>query len=80
MALHEDAEADLRRLQPKLSKRIRDRLKLLGAEPRGGPNCTQIDVGYRVRIGAYRARYLVLDEERGVIVTRVVIRNEATYK
>jgi mRNA-degrading endonuclease RelE of RelBE toxin-antitoxin system len=79
--LHEDAEDDLTGLDNDTRKRVIDRLKKLAHEPRGGPNATALgSAGFRVRIGNYRARYLVRDDDRTVIVTRVLRRNEATYK
>jgi len=80
MRLHEDADDDLRRLDPRLRERIIERLKLLGAEPRGGPNCTAVLTGYRLKVGNYRARYFVNDDRREVLVARVLIRNERTYR
>lgn len=35
---------------------------------------------YRVRVGDYRVIYVVLDDERVVIVVRVGRRNERTYE
>ncbi len=35
---------------------------------------------YRVRVGDYRIIYVVLDEERVVIIARVARRSEDTYK
>jgi mRNA-degrading endonuclease RelE of RelBE toxin-antitoxin system len=34
----------------------------------------------RLRVGDYRVIYLVLDDERVVIVARVARRNEGTYR
>lgn len=35
---------------------------------------------YRIRVGDYRVIYVILDEERVVIVARVARRSEDTYK
>lgn len=35
---------------------------------------------YRLRVGDYRAIYAVLDDERVVIIARVVKRSESTYQ
>ena len=35
---------------------------------------------YRVRVGAYRVIYAVLDAERVVVVARVRKRDESTYR
>jgi mRNA interferase RelE/StbE len=35
---------------------------------------------YRVRVGDYRVIYIVLDEERVIVVARVTRRGESTYR
>lgn len=35
---------------------------------------------YRIRVGSYRVIYVILDEERVVIIVRVARRSEDTYK
>jgi mRNA-degrading endonuclease RelE of RelBE toxin-antitoxin system len=80
--LSKDAEEDLRALDTGIRKRIKERLRRLGAEPRGGPGATQLvgKEGFRVKIGRWRARYIVRDDIREVRVTRIVKRDEATYR
>lgn len=72
----------LRALDPPLRERVRTRLKALGEQPRGGPNCEALvmEEGYRVRIGSHRAIYIVRDDVREVRVTRILKRNESTYR
>jgi mRNA interferase RelE/StbE len=35
---------------------------------------------YRIRVGDYRVIYIVLDDEKAVIVARIVRRDESTYR
>lgn len=35
---------------------------------------------YRIRVGEYRVVYVVLDDERVVIVARIARRSESTYR
>jgi mRNA-degrading endonuclease RelE of RelBE toxin-antitoxin system len=69
-------------LDENLKERVRERLKKLANEPRGGPNITALSgvEGYRVRVGRARALFLVKDKVRQVRVTRIVLRDEKTYK
>ena len=61
---------------------MRERLRLLRFEPRHAAGVTSLVTtqGYRMKIGRYRALFIVRDSDRTVIVTRVLLRNEATYK
>jgi mRNA-degrading endonuclease RelE of RelBE toxin-antitoxin system len=80
--LSRDAERDLQLLDEKAFERVRDRLKLLRVNPRTAANVTALVAtrGYRMRIGDLRARFAVRDKTREVLVTRIVPRNEDTYK
>lgn len=42
---------------------------------RAGPKGT-----YRIRVGDYRVIYVVLDDERVIIVARIARRSESTYR
>jgi mRNA interferase RelE/StbE len=65
-----------------------DRLRIAAAidsladDPRP-PGCQQVRIGpkgtFRIRIGDHRVIYVVLDDERCVIVARVARRGERTY-
>jgi len=65
-----------------------DRLRIAAAidsladDPRP-TGCHQVRIGpkgtFRVRVGDYRVIYVVLDDERCVIVARVARRSERTY-
>ena len=54
---------------------------LLRSSPRTAPGVKSLVAleGYRMRIGRIRVRFIVRDHDKIVLVTRVVLRNEATY-
>ena len=82
MRLTEDSQADIRGLAPRDRDRVHERLKLLRMEPRRAPGVTNLVrlEGYRMKVGRYRALFIVRDEDHSVLVTRVLLRNEGTYK
>ncbi len=59
--------------------RVQEAIRLLAQEPRP-LHCVKIDNEYRIRVGRYRVIYEVVDADQEVIITRVVIRNERTYR
>jgi mRNA interferase RelE/StbE len=60
--------------------RIQAVVQTLGREPRPeGVIQLQKDI-YRVRVGAYRIIYKVYDEQKVVLIGRVVRRGEDTYR
>jgi len=71
------------RLPRKDRARILAVLKALAEEPRPS-GCVPVKTAepgtYRVRVGAYRVIYTVLDDERVVVVARVARRRESTYR
>jgi mRNA interferase RelE/StbE len=52
----------------------------LGANPRPNGSTKLHDHVYRVRVGSWRIIYIVDDENRRMVVSRVKRRNERTYK
>ena len=79
--MSDGAERALQRLQPKIRKTITNQLATL-SYPYEASNVTALQVknGYRKRIGDYRALYIVDDEEKAVLITEVLIKNETTYR
>ena len=71
------AERDLDRLPVAVARRIWQRLVTLGADPRPSA-ATKLEGSdaYRLRIGDYRAVYLVDDRQRKVEIIRVAHRRE----
>jgi len=72
------AERDLDKLPDPIARRIWRKLFALEAEPRPS-GCKKIegeDDAYRIRIGDYRAVYLVDDQAKLVEVVRVAHRRE----
>ena len=74
-------EKDFRRVPVHDRQRIDRAILALASNPRphGCKKLTDKD-GYRVRIGDYRVLYTIDDESRTVVVYRVKIRSEKTYK
>ena len=58
-------------------------IKALAENPRP-TECTPVRMAekgtYRVRVGNYRVIYVVLDDERVVVIARVARRSESTYR
>jgi mRNA interferase RelE/StbE len=74
-------EKEFRRVPVHDRQRIDRAILALASNPRphGCKKLTDKD-GYRVRIGEYRVLYTIDDESRTVVVYRVKIRSEKTYK
>jgi mRNA interferase RelE/StbE len=75
------AERELRKLRADDAARLRRPILSLAIDPR--PPGSQHVAGtryLRLRSGDLRVVYFVLDEERLVIVVRVVRRSESTYR
>jgi mRNA interferase RelE/StbE len=74
-------EKEFRRVPVHDRQRIDRAILALASNPRphGCKKLTDKD-GYRVRIGDYRVLYTIDDKSRTVVVYRVKIRSEKTYK
>lgn len=73
------ARKQLSRIQPGDRERILAAIDALAEEPRPrNSRSLSGESGYRLRIGDYRALYLVDDDERAVTVTRVGHRQGST--
>jgi mRNA interferase RelE/StbE len=76
-------QKEMRRLPSGLRQRIDRAILALSEDPRPA-GCNPVKDAprgtYRVRVGAYRVIYTVLDAEGVVIVARVRKRDESTYR
>jgi len=74
-------EKEFRRVPVHDRQRIDRAILALASNPRphGCKKLTDKD-GYRVRIGEYRVLYTIDDESRTVVVYRIKIRSEKTYR
>lgn len=61
-------------------RRIYGRLKDLVDTPRPHGCVKLADDLYRIRCGAYRILYSVMDSEQTVLITKVARRSEKTYR
>jgi mRNA interferase RelE/StbE len=76
-------QKEMRRLPGDIRQRI-DRVILALTEDPRPAGCKSVRdaprVTYRVRVGAYRVIYTVLDAEGVIVVARVRKRDESTYR
>ena len=71
---------ELRRVPRPDRVRIAEAVRALADDPRP-PGVVQLEPDvYRLRVGDYRVIYKVLDEERIILIGRVVRRSESTYR
>ncbi len=83
VVLDRQPQKEMRRLPGDLRQRIDVAIRALAENPRpagcvavkGAPRGT-----YRLRVGAYRVIYTVLDAEGIIVVARVRKRDESTYR
>jgi mRNA interferase RelE/StbE len=76
-------QKEMRHLPSGLRQRVDSAILALAEDPRpvGCRPVTDAPRGtYRVRVGAYRVIYTVLDAERVIVVARVRKRDESTYR
>ena len=76
-------QKEIRRLPSDLRQRMDKAILALAEDPRPA-DCKPVKDAprgtYRVRVGAYRVIYTVLDAEGVVVVARVRRRDESTYQ
>ena len=71
---------ELRRVLPPDRARIAEAVQALADDPRP-PGVVQLEQNvYRLRVGDYRVIYKVLEEERIILIGRIVRRSESTYR
>jgi mRNA interferase RelE/StbE len=80
------AGRDMARLSQRMARQDSERLKkaigglATDAHPRGAKKVKSREGYYRIRAGNFRVLYKISDTEHLVVVTRVLRRNEATYR
>jgi mRNA interferase RelE/StbE len=81
--LERRARKELTRLARTDQARVVAAIESLAENPRPA-GCRPVQAApkgtYRIRIGEYRVIYVVLDQERVVIIARVARRGESTYR
>jgi len=77
VSLTKRAERERRKLPDDIQDRIEESLKKLAEEPRP-PGCRKLQHSneWRIRVGEYRIRYEIDDENRLITVTRIAHRRE----
>jgi mRNA interferase RelE/StbE len=71
------ARRDLRRLDPPVRRRIIDTLDRFVANPFGGDIRRLNTVEWRLRVGDWRVRFAFDDQQRVIVVLRVLPRGRA---
>ena len=76
------AQRDLRRLGPEVVDRLSGLIQSLGDTPRpsGSRKVRGQDRAWRVRMGRYRVIYDVYDHSSLILVLKVDVRRESTYR
>ena len=76
------AGRDLKRLPLPVKRRLRDAIFDLRKEARpvGSKKITGRERSHRIRAGAFRIIYEVFDDERLIVIARVLRRTETTYR
>jgi mRNA interferase RelE/StbE len=73
-------ERELRRIHSPDRARLAEAVQALADDPRP-PGVVRLEPDvYRLRVGDYRVIYKVLDEERIILIGRLVRRSESTYR
>ncbi len=75
------ARKELASLPKNIYERVCDAIRSLADDPRP-PGCLKLAgrEGRRLRVGDYRVLYTADDEAKAVVIYRIKIRSEATYK
>ena len=80
LKLHRDVEKQLERIPKKQRGRLVETMRSLRIEPRPA-GCVKLeDQLYRIRQGQYRIIYAIFDDEVVVVVCKVALRTERTYR
>lgn len=76
------AGRDLRRFPPQVRGRLEPEILALRDEPRphGVRKIQGEERAYRIRVGNYRVVYEVYENEKLVVILRVVRRSESSYR
>lgn len=81
LVIERKAEKEASKIPPRHRGAIDSAILALAQNPRprGCKKLTDKE-GYRIRIGDYRVLYTIDDEAKVVVIYRIKIRSEATYK
>ena len=83
IVLDRQPQKEMRRLPSDLRQQIDRAILALAEDPRPA-GCKPVKDAprgtYRVRVGAYRVIYTVLDSKKVIVVARVRKRDESTYR
>ena len=79
--LERSAEKDLRKLRPPFFNTVLTKIKALAnnPHPRGSRKIMDSDNFWRIRIGAYRVLYEIIDSENSIRIYKIRHRKDA-YK
>ena len=74
-------EKEIRRIPPRDRQRIDREIIALTSNPRPH-DCKKLTEkeGYRIRVGDYRILYTIDDKNKTVVIYRIKIRSEKTYR
>jgi len=75
-----DIERQLRKIPNLDRERVVQAMRSLATEPRQTGTTHLVDILYRIRVGNYRIVYAIFDAELVVLVCKIALRSEATYK
>ncbi len=74
------AVRDLDKINPRDFKRADERIRSLRVDPRPSGTVKLRNNIYRIRVGPWRIIYLVYDNDKRIIISRVKRREKDTYK
>ena len=81
LVVEQRLDKDTRRLPHADRKKIDQAILELASHPRPH-GCKKLtdNEGYRVRVGNYRVLYTIDDQSKTIVIYRIKVRNESTYK
>ena len=76
------AGRDLKRLPEAVRDRVEAAVRMLAERPRppGSKKISGRERSYRIRVGAFRIVYEAVDDDRLIVIARVLRRTETTYR
>lgn len=76
------AEKDLENIEKQYKQLVDKKLNSLAQNPRidGVEKVKTTKDSYKTRAGKYRIIFLIDDSERKIVISRIKLRNECTYK
>ena len=81
LVVEQRLDKDTRRLPHTDRKKIDQAILDLASNPRPH-GCKKLtdNEGYRIRVGNYRVLYTIDDQSKTIVIYRIKVRNESTYK